>query len=495
MGKKHIVIIGAGPGGLTAGMILAKRGHKVSLFEKEAIVGGRNAPISMNGYTFDTGPTFLMMTFVLREMFAEAGRKLEDYCTVVPLDPMYKLSFKDFAMFPTPDRNKMKEQIARQFPGNEGGLDTFYQKEKVRYDKMYPCLKKDYSTLKEMVSPPLLKALPYLSLDKSLMGVLGNYFSKEELRICFTFQAKYIGMSPWECPAAFAIMPYIEYSMGIDHVVGGLSKISEAMATVIGELGGTIHCNARVQKVCVSGKAATGVQLASGETIAADSVIINADFGHAMNTLFDSGVIRKWSPEKLRKKKYSCSTFMLYLGVDKVYDEPHHNIIFANDYKENVKDIITRAHLSDDMSVYVRNASVTDPTLAPAGHSALYVLVPTPNMQNPLSWDTAMTKDFRDKVIKRIMERTSMKDLDKHITCEKLITPAEWQDSRSLFVGATFNLGHTITQMLYLRPRNKFEEVKHCYLVGGGTHPGSGLPTIYESARISANLIEKYESK
>lgn len=494
MAQKHIAIIGAGPGGLTAGMLLAKRGYKVSLFEKEHVVGGRNAAITMNGYTFDTGPTFLMMTFILREMFEETGRKLEDYCRLVPLDPMYKLSFTDFDLFPTPDRDKMRAQISKLFPGNEKGVDAFHTKEKVRFDKMYPCLKKDYSTFKEMFCKPLIKALPHLSLGKSLMDVLGNYFTEEKLRICFTFQAKYIGMSPWECPAAFAIMPYIEHSMGIDHVIGGLSKISDAMAQVINELGGTIHLNTPVKKVRVSGRNATGVELANGEIVNADSIIINADFGHAMSTLFDPGVIRKWTPKKLREKKYSCSTFMLYLGVDKKYDEPHHNIIFAHDYKENVKDIINREALSEDMSVYVRNASINDPTLAPEGHSALYVLVPTPNMHGSTVWDQSMIKAYRDKVIKRIMDRTTMKDLDKHITCEKIITPADWQNERSLFLGATFNLGHTITQMLYLRPRNRFEEVNHCYLVGGGTHPGSGLPTIYESARISANLIDKYEN-
>lgn len=495
MAKQKVVIVGAGPGGLTAGMILAKRGYDVDIYEKKKGVGGRNAPISINGYTFDTGPTFLMMTFVLREMFAEAGRSLDDYCKVVPLDPMYKLTFKEFSIFPTPNREKMKAQIAQHFPGNENGLDLFYKNEKVRYDKMYPCLKKDYSTLKEMVSKPLLKALPHLSLGKSLMAVLKNYFTEEQLRICFTFQAKYIGMSPWECPAAFAIMPYIEYSMGIDHVEGGLSQISAAMAQVIGELGGKIHCDTPVKKVCVSNKRATGIELASGEIINADNVIINADFGHAMETLFEPGVIKKWAPKKLREKKYSCSTFMLYWGVDKIYDEPHHNIIFANDYKENVKDIINRSRVSDDMSVYVRNASITDSTIAPVGHSALYILVPTPNMKENHVWDEASTKAFRDKVLKRIMQQTSMKDLESHITCEKIITPAEWQNTRDLFLGATFNLGHTITQMLYLRPRNKFEEVDNCYLVGGGTHPGSGLPTIYESARISANLIEKNKKK
>jgi phytoene desaturase len=323
--------------------------------------------------------------------------------------------------------------------------------------------------------------------------VLGNYFEPEQLRICFTFQAKYIGMSPWECPAAFAIMPYIEHSMGIDHVKGGLSRISEAMAKVVAELGGEIHVNAPVRKVRLSGKNASGVELASGEIVKADAVVINADFGRAMETLFDEGVIRKWAPEKLRRKKYSCSTFMLYLGVDKIYDEPHHHIIFSDDYKENVRDIISRSRVSGDMSVYVRNASKLDPTLAPDGHSSLYVLVPSPNLQKDHPWDERATKAYRDKVVKRIMERTSMKDLDRHITCEKIITPAEWQNERSLFLGATFNLGHTITQMLSFRPRNKFEEVGRCYLVGGGTHPGSGLPTIYESARISADLIRRYE--
>ena len=493
MAEKHIAIIGAGPGGLTAGMLLAKRGYKVSLFEKEAKVGGRNASIEMNGYTFDIGPTFLMMTFVLREMFAEAGRSLDDYCKVTPLDPMYKLSFKDFALFPSTSKEYMKEQIAKLFPGNEKGVDLFHKKEKIRYDKMYPCLKKDYSSLKAMFSADLIKALPYLSLNKSLIGALSRYFTPEELQICFTFQAKYIGMSPWECPAAFAIMPYIEHSMGVDHVEGGLSKISEAMAKVIEELGGEIHLNTPVKKVRVEGRNATGIELADGRVVNADSVVVNADFGHAMETLFDKGVIRKWKPEKLRRKKYSCSTFMLYLGVDKLYDEPHHQIIFSNDYKENVNDIITRSKLSDDMSIYVRNASKTDTTIAPEGHSAIYVLVPTPNMLNTVTWDANTVKEYRDKVVRRIMDRTSMKDLDNHITCEKLITPADWQNERSIFLGATFNLGHNIAQMLYLRPRNKFEELNHCYLVGGGTHPGSGLPTIYESARISANLIDKYD--
>jgi phytoene desaturase len=180
---------------------------------------------------------------------------------------------------------------------------------------------------------------------------------------------------------------------------------------------------------------------------------------------------------------------MLYLGLDTLYNEPHHNIIFAKDYKRNVEDIVKRYIVSDDFSLYVRNASITDSTLAPHNHSALYVLVPVPNRKSVIEWNDYEVRKFRNKVIDKIKARTSMTDIDKHIVTEKIITPRDWETEQSLFLGATFNLGHSLNQMLYFRPHNKFEEIDRCYIVGGGTHPGSGLPTIYESARISADLI------
>ncbi|MBD3322798.1 MAG: phytoene desaturase [Chitinivibrionales bacterium] len=489
MSSKHIAIIGAGPGGLTSGMILAGRGHKVTIFEKENTVGGRNAAIHLGPYVFDTGPTFLMMTFILREIFEKAGKKLEDYCRLVPLDPMYKLAFENKDIYPSSDHEKMRKQIAEQFPGNQYGYDAFLKKEDFRYNIMYPCLKKPYSTLQSNFSPDLMKALPFLSLGKSLYQNLGTYFTDEQLKIAFTFQAKYLGMSPWECPAAFTIIPYIEHAFGVDHVMGGLSRISDAMAAVTKENGGEIRCGATVKKILVKNRAAEGVELANGEKIEADTVIINADFGHAVGALFEPGIIRKYSPQKLVKKKFSCSTFMLYLGLDKKYDEPHHQILFARDYRENITDIAQRLVLSDDMSVYVRNASVTDPTIAPDGHSAVYVLVPVPNNLSRIEWNDETIGVEREKVLDIICKRTSMNDLREHIVEEKIITPSCWENDYNVFIGATFNLGHNIPQMLYFRPHNKFEEVDNCYLVGGGTHPGSGLPTIYESGRISADMI------
>lgn len=490
MSEKHVVVVGAGPGGLTAAMILARRGFRVSVFEKQDVVGGRNASIRQNGYSWDIGPTFLMMPFLLEDVFDKAGTTIDNQLAMTQLDPMYKLSFVDREIFPSSDPQKMADEIERHFPGQKAGLYRFYAREKHRFDLMYPCLKKPYSSLSSMVSRPLLKALPHLSLGKSLYGQLGEYFNADDLRVAFTFQAKYLGMSPWECPAAFTIIPWVEHAHGVFHTTGGLSAISDAMHSVALGHGATFHLGRAVNKVMVTNGIATGVELSDGERVGADFVVLNADFGHAMATLFDQGVIRKYSPKRLKKKKYSCSTFMLYLGIDKIYDEPHHNIIFAHDYKKNIQEIVGGTALSHDMSIYVRNASKLDSTLAPKGHSALYVLVPVPNMNSSVAWDESATGAFREEVLNRIIDRTSMKDLRSHITEEIVITPDDWQNKRDLFLGATFNLGHSIDQMLYFRPHNQFEEVKGVYLVGGGTHPGSGLPTIYESARISSDMIE-----
>jgi len=179
---------------------------------------------------------------------------------------------------------------------------------------------------------------------------------------------------------------------------------------------------------------------------------------------------------------------MLYLGLDKVYDLPHHTIFFADDYRKNVDEVFTAKKLSSDISFYIRNASVSDPTLAPEGQSAVYVLVPAPNLRGKIDWEREKA-GFRDLVLDRMEERGGMGDLRSHIAAERVITPAEWQDDYKVYAGAVFNLAHNFGQMIYLRPHNRFEECRSCWLVGGGTHPGSGLPTIYESGRITANLI------
>jgi phytoene desaturase len=281
----------------------------------------------------------------------------------------------------------------------------------------------------------------------------------------------------------------VEHGYGIYHTQGGLSEISEAMAKICREYGVDIRLNSPVKQLILDGRDVRGVELESGETIRGDETVLNADFGYAMNHLVPPGVLKKYSPPKVDQREFSCSTFMLYLGLDKIYDLPHHTIFFSKDYRRNIEDVFERKVLSEDCSFYVRNASVTDPNLAPPGHSSIYVLVPVPNKTAAIDW-TKEKNGFRDRLLDAMETRAGMKDLRAHIREEIVLSPDSWQ-GMNIHFGATFNLAHKLSQMLYFRPRNKFEELGHCYLVGGGTHPGSGLPTIYESGRIAANLISR----
>ncbi len=486
---KKVIIVGAGPGGLTTGMLLASRGYQVDIFEKQSYIGGRTSSFTQDGFRFDLGPTFLMMDYVLKQMFELSGRRLTDYMTLQEIDPLYRLVFeggKEF--YPTRDEKQMKEQLERVFPGSYPGYLKFLEKEKKKFDTLIPCLSIPYLSWTSYFKKQFLRSITKLDAQYSLINKLGQYFDEEELRIAFTFQAKYLGMSPWECPGTFSIISYIEHAGGIYHVMGGLNQIATGMAKVIEEEGGNIHLSSGVKEIIVDNKRAIGVLLENGEQIMADDVVINADFAHAMTHLIAAKHRVKYSDQKLRQKKYSCSTFMVYLGLDKVYDLPHHTIVFAKSYKKNVDEISKEKVLSDDPSVYIQNASVTDPNLAPSGKSALYVLVPVANNSSSIDWDNE-TPVFRERVLDILEKKAGLTDIRQHIESERVISPSNWEQDIHVYNGATFNLAHNLTQMLGFRPHNQFEELDHCYLVGGGTHPGSGLPTIFESARISTELI------
>jgi phytoene desaturase len=220
----------------------------------------------------------------------------------------------------------------------------------------------------------------------------------------------------------------------------------------------------------------------------ADAVVVNADFAEAMRKLVPGKHRRKWSDKKIASKTYSCSTFMMYLGIDGRYDDvAHHTIYLAENYKQNLRDIEETHRLSENPSFYVQNASVTDPTLAPAGQSTLYVLLPVTHESEHVNWSRE-TERFRDMAIQQ-MERIGITDVERRIRTEKIITPRAWRDEFGLFKGATFSMKHSLDQMLHLRPHNRFEDVDGMYLTGGGTHPGSGLPVIFQSARISSRLL------
>jgi phytoene desaturase len=331
-----------------------------------------------------------------------------------------------------------------------------------------------------------LKMLPMLRPHQSLDTYLKRFFQDDRVRLAFCFQSKYLGMSPFRCPSLFSILSFLEYEHGVWHPIGGCAAVTEAIARVAERLGVEILLGEPVTEILFQGRRATGVRTGRAAH-RADAVVVNADFARSMQRLVPDRLRRRWTDARLERKKYSCSTFMMYLGVEGTFDLPHHTIHISEQYERNLDEIENRHVLSEDPSFYVQNACVTDPTLAPKGSSALYVLAPVTHQHPNVDWAREQPR-FR-KLLLNQMRKAGYEIDPARIQFERVITPADWDTRYEIYRGATFNLAHTLDQMLHLRPNNRFEDLDGMYLVGGGTHPGSGLPVIFESARISSKLL------
>lgn len=486
--QKQVVIVGAGPGGLAASLLLAAAGLRVTVLERRERVGGRTAAIEADGFRFDTGPTFFLYPRVLREICAVAGFDLDREVELVRLDPQYRIEFGGGGRIDaTPNVARMERQVATISPADAANLRRFLDDNRAKLDAFRPVLEMPFNSAKDLLRPELLASLPHLAPWRSLDRELGRYFADPRIRLAFSFQSKYLGMSPFRCPSLFSILSFLEYEHGVWHPVGGCSAVVEAMARMAERAGVEIRTGEPVTGLDFAGSRVAGAETARG-SYPADAVVVNADFARAMKRLVPDRLRRSWRDRKLAKARFSCSTFMLYLGLDRRYDElPHHTIYVAQDYRRNLDEIENRHVLSDDPSFYVQNACVTDPALAPPGGSTLYVLLPVTHQHGNVDWsrERARTRELA----LRQLAKLGLGDVGRHVVYEKVLTPADWDQGYEVHLGATFNLAHDYRQMLHLRPRNRFADVPGMYLVGGGTHPGSGLPVIFESARISSRLL------
>ena len=487
--QPSVAIIGAGPGGLASALLLAKSGVKVTVFERSSRVGGRNKVFERDGFKFGLGPTFFHYPEVIEDIFQAIGLDAHEELNLQKLDINYRLIFGQGGVLDcTSNIDQMCERIA-ELSGekNAEGFRKYLADNSMKLEKSKQCLQEPWFGATDLLSSRAARVAGVLRPHRSVAKDLMKIFDDERLMLAMSFQTKYLGMSPFNCPSLFTMLAYLEYEYGIFHPMGGLGSVSERMGEIAKDLGVEFRMDEAVTEVIMDKKTIKGVVTENGEFYA-DKVVMNADFAQGMTSLFPDNVRRKWSNKKIDKKKYSCSTFMLYLGVNKTFDDlPHHQIYASKDYVSNLEDIEKHHRLTwDDPSVYVQNACVTDPGMAPEGCSTVYALVPVSHIHENINWDDE--KDpFRNRIIDQIETKLGFEGLRESIVSELVITPEDWGDH--CYRGAVFNLAHGLDQMLWKRPKNEFDEIKNLYLVGGGTHPGSGLPVIYESARISSKLL------
>ncbi|MEN0110437.1 MAG: phytoene desaturase family protein, partial [Planctomycetota bacterium] len=367
--------MGAGPGGLAAAMLLANAGFRVRVYERHGTPGGRTSSLRLDGYRFDLGPTFFLYPRILSEVFAECGYDLMREVPMERLDPQYRLVFGEGPnqrpgyLDATPDVERMEAEVARLSPEDRGGFTRFLTENRGKLTAFSSILEQPFDKLTDFLRPDVLKSAGLVRPWRSLHAEVSRFFKDPRLQLAFTFQGKYLGMSPFQCPSLFSILAFLEYEHGVFHPIGGCGQVSARMAELVAEMGGEVLYDRPIESLDFDGRRVTGVVTPEGRD-AVDALVINADFAQTMTELVPDGLRKRWKDRSLAKKQYSCSTFMMYLGLEG--DLPglaHHTIYLAPEYQKNLADIEAGRPLDEDCSVYVQAATQTDPSLAPPGHS------------------------------------------------------------------------------------------------------------------------------
>ncbi len=491
------LIVGAGPGGLCAAVNLAGLGAEVTVVEKEAIPGGRMRGVTLGEqgeYQVDTGPSIMQLPQLLERIFRRSGLRVEEYVSLQRLDVNTRIHFWDGTRLDTTwDQARMEAEVERLSPGRAGAYRRWFQESREKYGVAYGTFMAHPADSLGYYSP--LRLLPTLKFKpwQTLYAHLDENFHDDRLSYAFSYPSKYLGLHPTTCSSVFSVIPYLELEFGVWHVLGGFRALARGMTKAAQDLGSQFRMSTPVRRVLVENGRARGVELVSGEELLSDIVVVNADLPYAATTLIDEQWLAgtRLSRSALGRAKFSCSTFMLYLGLDTVYsDLPHHLIYLSEAARRTDRDALEDRYPNlDDPPFYVVNPSVTDPAGAPPGHSVIYVLIPTPN--------TANGHDFRhiqaelEKKVPGWLEKVGLKEVSKHIRAQASFTAETWRDDFNVHRGAVFNLSHTWLQLGPLRPKVQSPDIDGLYWVGGGTHPGSGLLTIMESANIAADYLSR----
>lgn len=491
---KKVSVVGAGTAGLAAAVRLQSQGYEVHLYEKNDKIGGKMYQINEEGYRFDVGPTIVMSPEIYNEVFEYAGRDPKDYIVMKKLDPMIGVTYRDGKTFNL--SNDLVDLIKVLENESEEGASGFIKYMSNIYDRYLVAknkiLNRSYRNLGDFINPQSLLDIYRLKTFDNAYNEMGKYIKNDYLKKMFAFQTLYIGISPHSGPSLYNMIPMLEMFYGVWHIKGGMYSMAQGMANLFEELGGTIHLNSPVEQILIEDKKAVGIRV-NDENIFSDYTMVNADFPYAMTNLFPNEKDRgKYTDKKINNMEFSCSCFILYLGVDKEYPtEAVHTFHIAEDFDRNISDIFDTGVLPEDPSIYVFNLSKVDDSLSPEGRSSLYILVPVPELSLFDDWSEENIQKYRDKILDTLKDIHPFHDLKEHIRYESIYTPKMFEENFNAYNGATFGLRPSLFQSAYFRPHNKFDYADNLYFCGSSIHPGAGVPTVLQSAKLSVEELLK----
>ena len=488
MKTKTVIVIGAGIGGLTAAIHLARRGLLVTVLEKNSRPGGRCNRLSRDGHHFDTGPTLFVMPLLYEAEFRALGTSIRDQLDLLRVDPTYHLVFDDSSQLAlTSDMKSMQEQLETIQPGSYEGFQR-YLKEGDRHYEL---------TLDKLVNRKFFRASDFFNFQnlhlifrlKALIHHYRNmsaYFDEPRLKSAFTFQDIYMGLSPFEAPATFSMMPYTELAHGVWYPRGGMYSVVESLMKLARQAGVEFAFNVSVERLDVDGNKTQSVVLSDGRSIKPDMVLANADLPYVYNNLLP----KDREAKRLARKRFSCSVISFFWGVDQTYEAlSPHTLFLADDYRENFESINQGMSLPINPSLYIHAPARLDPFMAPPGQDTLIAIVPVGHMSGNRDQNWGELRDTARQHVFRRLRSLGINNVESHIKFEETYTPLSWHQRYNLEKGSTHGLAHTLMQMAYFRPSNRHSRYQNLYFVGASTHPGTGVPTAMVSGRLVSGRI------
>lgn len=488
MKQKSVIVIGAGLAGIAAATRLAQQGLKVTVIEKNDHPGGRCDRLVRDGHTFDTGPTLLVMPLVYEAEFASLGTPFQALVDLQRVDPTYSLVFDDGSRLAlSSDLKSMYDQLESIEPGSFHGFLRYVEEGHRHYDQaMEHLVNRDFRRPGEFFN---LRNLPLVYTLKPLAkhyDHMDTYFKSPRLKSAFTFQDVYMGLSPFEAPATFSMMPYTEIAHGVWYPRRGMYQVVEALMQLAQQAGVEFIYDCTVKQIDLDGKRVSGATLEDGKHMPADAVLANADLPYVYQKLLPQSA----AGERLLRKRYSCSVVSFFWGVDQPYPQlGPHTLFLAEDYRENFTEIIRDLTLPRNPSLYIHAPARLDPSMAPPEEETLIAHVPVGHLdeENHQDWES-LIDEARQAVFRRLA-LLGVNDLEAHLKFEIRYTPLSWRMRYNLVKGATHGLCHNLMQLGYMRPANRHAEYHNLYFAGASTRPGTGMPTALISARQAAQRI------